>query len=376
MTTPTAPNEQATRAQYLATGTVGMALWPIEKAHSGTGTWEAAHIQLAAVRHGLIATDHASLFVGAPAAAFALHTAAANSSRYAGALRTLDATVSRLTLRRLVAAHDRIDRGEPPAIAEFDLLHGLTGLGAYHLQRTPAGLTTREVLAYLVRLTYPLPGTAGTMPGWWTHHGPSRNSTGAFPDGHGNLGMAHGITGPLALLSLAAMRGITVDGHAEAIGRICAWLDEHRQGSSTDAWWPQWVTPTNPHPGPGRPSWCYGTPGIARAQQLAGIALGDASRQRDAEDALLGCLADPAQLSKISEPGLCHGFAGVLHATQRVAQDAHRPDAFAPHLLRLHALLSAQQPAPAKGLLNGSTGVALAAHGLPASCWDACLALA
>ncbi len=46
---------------------------------------------------------------------------------------------------------------------------------------------------------------------------------------------------------------------------------------------------------PARPSWCYGTPGIARAGQLAGIATGDAHRQHRYEEALVRCLDNPAQ---------------------------------------------------------------------------------
>lgn len=37
---------------------------------------------------------------------------------------------------------------------------------------------------------------------------------------------------------------------------------------------------------PARPSWCYGTPGLARARQLAGLALRDLARQEAAEHAL------------------------------------------------------------------------------------------
>lgn len=41
-----------------------------------------------------------------------------------------------------------------------------------------------------------------------------------------------------------------------------------------------------------RLSWCYGTPGVAQAQQLAGLALGDLERQRLAESAMVTGLCD------------------------------------------------------------------------------------
>ena len=97
--------------------------------------------------------------------------------------------------------------------------------------------------------------------------------------------MAHGIAGPLALLALAMRQDIRVPGHAEAIRRICTWLDDWQQASPAGPWWPEKITVAELHAGkpsmsgPARPSWCYGTPGIARAQQLAGIALHDPARQ-------------------------------------------------------------------------------------------------
>jgi lantibiotic biosynthesis protein len=78
--------------------------------------------------------------------------------------------------------------------------------------------------------------------------------------------MAHGIAGPLALLSLAMRRGIVADGQAEAIKRICSWLDAWRQDHETGPWWPETITLEETRLGrprqtrPMRPSWCYGTP--------------------------------------------------------------------------------------------------------------------
>ena len=72
-----------------------------------------------------------------------------------------------------------------------------------------------------------------------------------------------------------------LDGHAEAIAIICAWLDTWQHDGSSGPWWPQWIardqlrTGRPRRHGPLRPSWCYGTPGITRAQQLAAIAAED-----------------------------------------------------------------------------------------------------
>src|SRR5205823_11942430 len=107
--------------------------------------------------------------------------------------------------------------------------------------RTSSGLLG-EVLAYLVRLTEPLNVDGAVLPGWWTGNAPNDEPSPDWPGGHGNLGIAHGIAGPLAFLSLAARCGIEVSGQTEAIERICAWLDQWRTGAGTHAWWPELVS--------------------------------------------------------------------------------------------------------------------------------------
>ncbi|WP_283132819.1 lanthionine synthetase LanC family protein [Rhizohabitans arisaemae] len=67
----------------------------------------------------------------------------------------------------------------------------------------------------------------------------------------------------LALLSLAALNGAPPPGAAEAIERMCDWVDLWKQDQD-DPWWPGYVTHDRAERP--RPSWCYGIAGIARAQ--------------------------------------------------------------------------------------------------------------
>ncbi|MFG3403618.1 lanthionine synthetase C family protein [Streptomyces sp. NPDC048142] len=377
------PAARALRAQSLAHGAVGTALPHIERAHRGLTSWDDAHALLASCAKDLLVGEDASLYVGAPAVAFALHSAARGTGRYSGALHALDSQITQLTRQRIHAAHARIDHGDRPRVAEFDLFYGLTGLGSYLYSRDPAAPVLREVLTYLVRLTLPLDGDPDQLPGWWTELDPSGRRPAEFPGGHGNLGMAHGVGGILSLLAIGARAGVIVDDQITAMKRICDWLDHWRQGSETNPWWPQWITlaehrtGTVTQPGPLRPSWCYGTPGLARAQQLAALALGDTDRQHLAEHALLACLSDPDQLGRIRDAGICHGAAGLLHTTHRVARDAI-VTGFDAHLSSLRTLLLKQPPTDDDGFLDGEAGRALALQtaqtpGTTVSGWDACL---
>lgn len=287
----------------------------------------------------------------------------------------------------------------PCSISSVPAGRCLLGSGRHHA-------LLREILSYLVALTRPLKVGNRIVPGWWTATAPTGLASPDFPAGHGNFGMAHGISGPLALLALAMRQGVVVAEHAEAIAAICAWLDDWRQDSKSGQWWPEWITgeELRDHrvrkPGPHRPSWCYGTPGLARAQQLAGLATGDVQRQHLAEQALARCLADAAQMAQITDTSICHGIAGVFQTAWRAAADAMTPD-IAAHLPRLRALLlggsarklehngdadNAAHMLLAKtegnlGLLTGAAGIGLAlttaaAETPPSSCWDACLLIA
>ncbi|MEV6527430.1 lanthionine synthetase C family protein [Longispora sp. NPDC051575] len=356
-------------AQSLSKGAAGVAVLHGVRAQTGHGDWEPVRAWLGrATADDLANSGGAGLWYGAPAVAHALATAAPGARP--NALAILDRAVADLTGRRLAAAEARLAARARPPLAEFDLVRGLTGLGAHLLRRDPDGALVRRVLAYLVRLTEPVDAddAAGRLaPGWWTAEPPDRPAL--MAGGHANLGMAHGIGGPLALLALAHRDGVTVAGHTEAIGRICATLDGWRQIGPAGPWWPERI----PLPdllagapaaeGPARPSWCYGTPGLARAQQLAGIALRDPARQQAAEDALTRCLADPAQLDRITDPAVCHGWAGLAATVWYAANDA-RSSALAAHLPRVLNLLlrHAADPMPGTGLIEGSAGVALVLH--------------
>ncbi|WP_103349783.1 lanthionine synthetase C family protein [Amycolatopsis sp. CA-128772] len=374
--------------QSLARGAVGDALLHVERAWTGSGSWTTAQGHIRRVVAGPVdAADHAGLYYGAPAVAFLLHAAADRHPRYRAASQTMDEHVLRLTRRRLATAATRIDHGEPAAFAEYDLFYGLTGIGALLLRHHPGSDELAAILRYVITLvTQPRHEDGIELPGWWVAHDPDEILP--TPGGHANFGMAHGAAGLLAFLSLATRHGRVVDGQRDAIAVLTAWFDRWRQDGP---WWPQWITreelsagrPDHAHPG--RTAWCYGTVGIARAQQLAALATDDVHRQDAAEDALAATLADP-QLDRITEPGLCHGIAGIYQTAYRAALDARSPalarrlPALADRLAERTPSLGDEDGAPANasGLLTGRAGADLALETArrstpPHTGWDACL---
>lgn len=387
MTAPPVTPAQA-GAQSLDTGAAGTALLHVELALTGTGTWQDAHEAITrAAAEPVDASPSGCLLHGAPAIAFVLHAAQADGQpRYRDAAAALGRHTARIARLRLDAARTRIASGKPGTFSEHDLFYGLTGIGAVLLRTTPASDALGAVLGYLTQIvTRPLTLDGIQVPGWWAARDP--DPLHPTPGGHANLGAAHGAAGILAFVSLAAIGGHAVDGQHEAIAVLCDWYDRWAQDTPDGRWWPEWLTLSDLHAsrpgqgGPGRPSWCYGTPGIARALQLAAIATTNPARQASAEHALAASLA-PERLATLTSPGLCHGLAGAYQAAARAAADAITP-ALASRLPGTAAALTATASTStgSTALLTGDTGTRLAAEtarrsAAPISGWDACLLLA
>jgi lantibiotic biosynthesis protein len=340
--------------QALAEGPLGAALLHIERGDLA----EARPLLAAAVDGGVSTGTNASLFHGAPALEFVLGRAGQASSR-------VRAAADRVVAARLAAARRRRESGQLPALAEFDLIRGIAGLTALLLSRDETPPLAIDALGYLASLHRPVTADGRELPGWWSPDGPGCETT---PGGHGNNGVAHGVAGILSALAIGARTGVRADGQEAAIEVFASWLETW--GAS---WWvtlPQLSAGVPPQPPPLRPSWCYGTIGIARALQLAGLEAGNDHRRQAAEDAALATLGDPARLARVTDASLCHGWAGILTATMAIAADSPAPERFAaPVRLARDRLASGIAALPKPGFLEGRAGAQLALDGTDATGW-------
>lgn len=349
-------------------------------------SWDAvAHAHLERAARGAAESDApAGIFSGLSGLTFATARLSRNGTRYRRLAESLDATL-------LPRVHDlaaAVPPGEPTSVAYFDLISGLSGVGASLLFRAHDPGCDAALRVVLDRLVLLCECDERGLPRWWTPgehlHPVSRADC---PHGNLNCGLAHGIPGPLALMSLSLLRGVRVHGLEEAVARTAAWLGAHR---ADDAWgvnWPYAVPldetlreRVSPAAGdcleavPSRAAWCYGAPGVARSLQLAARALGARGYDTLALDAMRAALAKPHAEREIPSPTFCHGLAGLLQITLRFAQDENAADlaAAADDLCRqLLDLYDADSPLGFRsvesercavddpGLLDGTAGVAL-----------------
>lgn len=370
------------RPGTLAAGHPGLAVLfgALDAGRPGDGWDRLGHAHLEqAVEVTRDAVPPASLYGGLAGLGFAAATLAGDRDRY----QRLLAGIDRALVPRVEATTRRVSAANGCAVSDFDLISGLSGIGAYLLQRLdhplPGG-ALRGLLAALAGLL----GDSGEPRRW---HTPA-DRTGdtlleEFPRGNYNCGLAHGVPGPLALLSVAAVEGVEVAGTRTAIDTAARWLSRHR---TEDAWGPDWpsavglgtgrgaVTAPAKVPPLSRAAWCYGAPGVARALWLAGQAL-DAAEYRDlAVAGIRAALARPPERRGITSPTFCHGTAGLCMIALRFADDTGYSDLAAGAEALTADLLAAYRPdsllgycnvepggnlVDQPGLLDGAAGVAL-----------------
>ena len=369
----------------LANGYLGLALLWAAPHPEGPVDPGRVHAYLSAASERLTSPGAAGavrpqgLYAGVGAMALASLTAHRAGLGYTKALARTDALVAAQVRHVAAGAEER----RFVHLSDFDVTRGLTGTGRYLLARGESlHEELRVVLRALVRMTEPVGHQGTPVPGLWTLQGPrSGPPEEAYRDGHLNLGLAHGIAGPLSLLSLAHHHGVVVEHQEEAVERLARVLLDFVLEDAHGVYWPRLLTLDEWRAGTAkearsRPSWCYGAPGVTRALQLAADALDRPDWRALAHRSLLSLLSVPAEESGIEDAGLCHGWAGLLHLLRvcnRTLDD--------PRLTRFEGLLAdrvlaafdpelpfgfraamhnAPRGADAPGFLDGAAGIALA----------------
>jgi lantibiotic modifying enzyme len=302
--------------------------------HTVTAPWRSCAIARVRLRLRL-AVQHlpspvpAGVWTGLGGVVFAVDLAA---QAFGGYGRIRDQGIERLvnhTTGMLRVGHAN---GRPYAAADLDLVSGLTGIARLMLAAHQDGdHSVRSHLAAVLRLLT----TTITEPTAWRGDG-----------------VAHGVAGPLAVLTLAHRAGVSTPDQRAAIALVARRL--------ANAEHPHWHAFR-------RAAWCSGNPGISHTLTLAAAALNDSALDQAAYAKLTALAELPPPV--LSAPGICHGLAGALltvcAANQRTtATDLHTlADSLAEATLTHYQPDAARFHPPARahpnGLLTGDPGVAL-----------------
>ncbi|WP_277753581.1 lanthionine synthetase C family protein [Streptomyces lydicus] len=336
----------------LANGLPGTALLFGELARTDDAWRPVAHRHLAAAGRVMNSAPSRGLFSGPAALLAAAQTCAGPEGHYGALRRGLATWVAEDQTERLRVFRARAqDGGTGVDWAAYDLINGLSGTTRLLLDSVAdadeAGPTVESALTaslhHLIDVTAPIRVDGHEVPGWWVPaelHVSERDRE-TYPRGDFNLGMAHGIAGPLAVLCRAYEAGHGMPGMRDAIHRIADWLlswtlrDEAGPYWPARAGWDEEVAPRRPHELFTRTAWCYGTPGVAAALFRAGTVMDRPDWRTAAVDALRAALRRDESLwgdrrrhrvPRLRRPAAHRGPGGAGRRRHRTACRMPTPD--------------------------------------------------
>ncbi len=209
--------------------------------------------------------------------------------------------------------------------APYDLVVGLTGLGVYALQRYPRPLAI-ECLRRVVERLQECARHDDHGLSWWTPPTEilDQESREQYPSGRTDLGVAHGVAGPIALLGSVCGAGVAEVTARPLLEGAVSWLLAHSVPTEAGPTFPVWVAPAF-QPSPARCAWCYGDPGIAAALLIAARGVGDAGWERSAVALACRAAERPTSETGVVNANFCHGAAGLAHLYNRMYQATGEP---------------------------------------------------
>jgi len=193
---------------------------------------------------------------------------------------------------------------ETPWRSDYELIHGLTGIGVYALERARRPVA-RAVLGRVVVRLAELAEPRGDGVAWRTcpEHLPD-SLRARYPRGYFNLGAAHGAPAAALVLAGASAIGIEIETARTVLDGAMRWM----LGRERFTCWESEDGPAMP----ARTAWCYGEPGIAASLAATARAVGEPSWARAARTIAQRAAATRApDETGVVDASLCHGAAGL-----------------------------------------------------------------
>ncbi|WPC44137.1 lanthionine synthetase C family protein [Clostridium sp. JS66] len=220
-------------------------------------------------------------------------------------------------------------------MSTYDTISGLSGITGYLLlfkEETKIKKCIEVILEALISITKDREVFGERVAGW---HISSKNQfleqeKVMYKKGNFNLGISHGITGVLGILSIALKEGVEIEGHKNAINRILIDLKKYLYIDENGyIYWPPTIKFEDYIVGnceihKSRASWCYGTPGIARTMYLAGKMVNDIESMNIGIKAIEGLCNMKDEDWMLDSPTMCHGYAGLLTVIQAMYLDTNK----------------------------------------------------
>ena len=202
---------------------------------------------------------------------------------------------------------------------DYDLIHGLVGVGVYCLERTDSPVAM-QCLELIVERLSELAEPSGEGLCWLTHPDLLRQGQREkYPQGYYNLGLAHGQAGIIALLGKVHAAGMSQEKTAQLLEGAVQWLLRQRLPHCAQSSFSALHIPGRQSESC-RLAWCYGDAGLAAALLLAARCVGEESWEREAVAIARNAAARDAQTCGVVDACFCHGSSGLAHIFNRLYQ--------------------------------------------------------
>ena len=184
-----------------------------------TEKWDdAVHAYVLKIRESILShgIQEFSLYGGLAGLLFALKRSSRNGTRYQKLIKSLDDyLIKNVKDVYFPLLRENLTKKQPSPMPSYDLIGGITGIAVYCLQQLDEPQffdMSREILSILISLVKSIEVEQKQVPGWYTP--PSLMFLDEekinYPKGNFNMGLAHGIPGILALLSVSSIHGLEV----------------------------------------------------------------------------------------------------------------------------------------------------------------------
>lgn len=210
-----------------------------------------------------------SLFGGLSGIAFSMDIASQNDRNYQNILNNIDDVI----VNEIENKMNQILQ-EPLNPLNYDTISGLAGTGRYLLNRVDANDTNvkalKRILTYFKDIQY-------SQNSWVVPQESQflESDKNYFTEGNINLGLAHGVLGPMSLFALSVIKGITIENHQQILKDMYQFIMDEKF-CSNDRWLQRYdlISERN-HFNYIRNGWCYGNTGVMTTLFLIGQALQD-----------------------------------------------------------------------------------------------------
>ncbi|CDR65079.1 TPA: lanthionine synthetase C family protein [Staphylococcus argenteus] len=245
-----------------------------------------------------------SLFGGLSGIAFSMDIASQNGRNYQKILNNIDDVI----VNEIESDINQILQ-EPLNPLNYDSISGLAGIGRYLLNRIDVSdknvKALKSILTYFKNIQY-------SQNSWVVPQESQflESDKNYFTQGNINLGLAHGVLGPMSLFALCMIKGITIENHQQILKDMYKYIMDEKF-SSNDRWLQRYdlISERN-HFNYIRNGWCYGNTGVMTTLFLIGQALQDDEIIQMSKKVMLQVVNDKEK--NLISPTVCHGLSSQI----------------------------------------------------------------